>query len=462
MIEESLQWAAQMMGGSGDPLAPVGEFHGVCTDTRKLKPGQLFFCLLGNRDGHEFAASAIKQGASAIVIDKAHSVSDPQLKSLPHIMVKDTLFALGELAKSWREKFNIPIVALTGSNGKTTTKELLKAILDEDFETLATQGNFNNLIGVPKTLFRLEARHEIAVIEMGMNDYGEIHRLTQIVQPTVALITNIGQAHLEKLGDLTGVALAKGELFAELSEDALAFYNMKDPYIKKMTTRARRFLLGTPETKHWGELLPSDPHAPLPQQVKIHWDDKTHSLPLPLPGQHQLDNLVLAIGVGRHFGVSWVKIKRALKSLRPTASRMELLKTKQDKWIIDDSYNANPTSTAAALQAFAQLKGELPGMAILGDMNELGPASQRGHQEIGAKLGEAGIEFLIAIGQYAKETQAGALSSGIIPDHIRVFSNTDSFLDQGAPIFPDVKWILVKGSRTNHLEKVVSTLKENE
>lgn len=460
MIEGTLQWAAEVMMGSGDPLTPVGEFHGVCTDTRQIKPGELFFCLLGNRDGHEFAAMAMKNGASALVIDQEHGESDPQLKSFPHIIVKDTLYALGELAHAWRKKFHIPIIALTGSNGKTTTKELLKAILDQKFETLATQGNFNNLIGVPKTLFGLGREHEIAVIEMGMNDFGEIRRLTEITHPTLGLITNIGEAHLEKLGDLNGVARAKGELFAGLSKEAVAIYNMNDPLIAEMETRARRFPLGTRESGHWAEFLEPDPEHPLPQQVQVHWEGETHNISLPLPGRHNLGNLLLAVAVGRHFGIGWDRIKNALKNFRAAPSRMELLRLGEERWLLDDCYNANPSSTEAALKTLAQLKQDQAGLAVLGDMNELGEASGQGHHRIGRKVVENGVEHLVAVGKFSSEFRDGALEGGMNPNHIRTYRNVEELAKIEDILPPEVKWILVKGSRTNHLEKLVTRIKE--
>ncbi len=460
MIEASLQWAADAMGAIGNPSLLKESFRGVCTDTRDLKEGQLFFCLLGNRDGHDFAATAIKQGARALVIDQAHHEALHKSSPLPHLVVKDTLYALGELARAWRQKFSIPVIGLTGSNGKTTTKELLKALLDQQYQALATQGNFNNLIGVPKTLFGLDSHHEIAVVEMGMNDFGEIRRLTEISQPTLGLITNIGAAHLEKLGNLDGVAQAKGELFSGLNPEALAIVNMKDPYISKLATPAKKFCIGTPETKHWGEILPTDSPNPLPQRIKIHWEGEIQELQLALPGAHQLDNLLLAIACAKQFNVTWEHIRKGLNNFRTAPSRMEIAPLSEDRWLLDDCYNANPASTTAAIDTLAQMKARQPGMVILGDMNELGDQTVSGHRQIGKTVSQSGIEHLIAVGKFSSETRMGAMEGGMSSGQIQTFPQVESITHPEKIIPSEVRWILIKGSRTNHLEKLVALMKE--
>ncbi|KAB2837600.1 UDP-N-acetylmuramoyl-tripeptide--D-alanyl-D-alanine ligase [bacterium] len=296
MIQETLQWAADAMGGSFHGSHPEAEFRGVCTDTRALKPGEVFFCLVGERDGHNFAAQAVDAGAACVVADEFHRAS---LESLPAraqaVLVKDTLRALGDLARAWRRRFAVPIVAVAGSNGKTTTKELTKAVLETRIKILATEGNFNNLIGVPKTLFRLEAGHRAAVVETGMNDFGELARLTEIVEPTAGLVTNIGLEHLEKLGDLDGVQRAEGELFAGLAPEAVALVNRLDERVCALPTRARKIYYGKPGDPVWGEVLEGAADAERPLRLKVSVDGETAELALRLPGPHHLSNVLAAL-----------------------------------------------------------------------------------------------------------------------------------------------------------------------
>ncbi|MDX1386290.1 MAG: UDP-N-acetylmuramoyl-tripeptide--D-alanyl-D-alanine ligase, partial [bacterium] len=326
MINESIHWATHTMGGELIRGPGEGSFRGVSTDTRDLSPGELFFCLVGERDGHEFAPQAAEKGAAAIVLDRDHQDLEKTLApSVAILRVPDTLRALGDLAQGWRRRFYIPLVGLSGSNGKTTYKELFRAILATRFSVLATEGNFNNLIGVPKTLFRLSPEDEIAVIEMGMNDYGEIHRLTEITEPSVGLITNVAEAHLEKLGDVQGVAKAKGELFAGLSPEANALVLESEPAVASIPTRAHRIPLGTRDTDLWGEVLNGSSPDPSLLKLKIHHGDRSDEVHLKLPGAHNLNNALLALAVGRFFKIPWEEAKKALEDFSGAPSRMELV-----------------------------------------------------------------------------------------------------------------------------------------
>ncbi len=444
----------------GEPVGKISEeiFSGVSTDTRELKAGELFFCLLGNRDGHDFAKAALKLGASAVVLDRNH-LSLAKAANAPGILVSDTLLALGDLARAWREKFKAPLLALTGSNGKTTTKELIKTVLSTRYRVLATEGNLNNLIGVPKTLFRISEPDEIIVVEMGMNDFGEIARLTEISQPTLGLITNIGLAHLEKLGGIDGVARAKGELFAGLSPQATALVNLADSRVAKLPSRAKKEGYGTPESGLWGEVLPGHAQDPIPLRVRIHMDPAEEILAMGLPGEHNLENILAALAVGRHFGISLAEAKGALENFSAAPSRMELIEIPGGIKLIDDCYNANPTSTQAALKTLARMKEKGRALAILGDMLELGDFAAQGHRMVGEEVGRQKIDFLLSIGQFSEDILQGARDAGMPEDRLNGFGDTDSALNALRQLPESVDWILVKGSRGSHLEKLVNFLK---
>lgn len=462
MITESLQWAAHAMGAECSSEIGSQSFTGICTDTRELKANEIFFCLMGARDGHDFAEQAIQGKAAAVIIDQDHwDLSHSLAPKIPVLMVSDTLRALGDLAQAWREKFDIPILGLTGSNGKTTTKELTRQILETKFKVLATEGNLNNLIGVPKTLFRLNASHQIAVVEMGMNDFGEIARLTQITRPSVGLITNVGQAHLEKLGGLDGVAQAKGELFGGLGPNAVALVNLNDPVVANLPTTAKKVGYGTLESGLWGEFLPLAEGHPEILPLKVYAQGEAAKVDLKLPGRHNLENLLGALAVARHFGLDLKEIIGAVKNFQPAPSRMQMVSLKGGLKLIDDSYNANPDSTISALKALGDLKGKQPALAILGDMLELGEFSREGHRRVGREVARNHIEYLTAIGPHAPEILAGAQEAGMPPEKMRSFPHANNVEKITQQIPQETAWILVKGSREIHLEKLVSHIKDN-
>lgn len=461
MINDTILWASQTMKGVVHGPNQDQTFSGVSTDTREIQTGELFFCLMGIRDGHEFALTAFQKGAAAIIVDESHGNITGQLKDkVPIIVVQDTLVALGDLANAWRKKFSCPVVGITGSNGKTTTKELIKAVLATRYRVLATEGNLNNWIGVPKTLFRLSEKDEIAVVEMGMNDFGEIARLTQIVEPTLGLITNIGSAHLEKLGGISGVTQAKGELFDRLSPQAIALVNLADAQVAALPSRAKKIGYGSPDSEIRGEILPAeDPNRPL--HLKVHYGEKIASLELKIPGKHNLQNILAALAVGYLFQVPISEAKAALEAFQPAPSRMELFQLGNDKHLIDDCYNANPSSTTVSLETLAELKGQQVGLAILGDMLELGDFSDEGHRQVGKQAALLNIERLVAIGDYAKIILQGASEGGMDEAAMRAYQNVDEAIAGSDEMIKISNWILVKGSRGVHLEKVISYLKEN-
>lgn len=461
MINGAFQWAADSVKGeilSGDGgLA----FAGVSTDTRSLKQGELFFCLVGKNDGHLHAEEALRKGAAAVVVDGRHPEISGKLQGkFPVLRVPDTLRALGDLALAWRRKFPIPVVGIGGSNGKTTTKNLARSIVAAHRKVLATEANFNNLIGVPWMLFRLGPEHQAAILELGMNDFGELARLTEIAEPTAGLITNVGLEHLEKLKDLDGVARAEGELFAGLSATATALVNAADPRVAAMETPARKVRYGAPDSPVSGKILTASPASDRPLRLEVQVDGQTAELNMKLPGPHNLSNVLAALAIARHLGLTLEQAKPGLEDFVPSSSRMELVELSGGVRLIDDCYNANPSSTIASLHALARLRDKGKTFAILGEMLELGEYSVQGHREVGQAAGGEKIDYLMAIGPHGPVLLEGAADSGMAPGALQAFGDAEDAVRNLKQLPRDVRWILVKGSRGIHLEKVVQHLKE--
>ncbi|MCK5717326.1 MAG: UDP-N-acetylmuramoyl-tripeptide--D-alanyl-D-alanine ligase [Thiomargarita sp.] len=425
-------------------------FTGCSTDTRNLQAGALYIALRGkNFDGHNFVTAAKTQGASALLVDTSVNCE------LPTIQVANTRKALGQLAQFWRQRFDIPLVAITGSNGKTTTKELLRAILSyQDNEVLATQGNFNNDIGVPLTLFNLHAKHRYAVIEMGANHAGEIAGLTQIAQPSCAVITQCAPAHLEGFGSIKGVALAKGEIFSNLKPNGISVINNDDNYATLWHELAGAHQINTFGITHEADVKAIN--------ITLHQDSSDFTLKtkigdiaihLPLPGQHNIMNALAASTCALACNCTLHAIQHSLQRIDAVKGRLQRQAGIQNMTLIDDTYNANPASLTAALTVLNNTTP--PYWLVLGDMNELGTESIRFHREAGLLAREFGVERLWAIGdmsRYAVE------SFGAGAQHFTQHKDLIQALLQTVPL-PTT--LLIKGSRGMHMEQVVNALKEN-
>ncbi len=438
---------------------PTETFQSFSTDSRTMQAKDFFVCLKGERfDAHDLLEEILQKKPHGILIQKNRwNESLAQKYSAVWIGVEDTLQALGDIARAWRRKFAIPVVAITGTNGKTTTKDMIAAILSQKYKTLATEGNLNNLIGVPLTLLRLRSEHEAAVIEMGMNDFGEISRLAEITEPTVGLITNVGYGHLEKLKNLEGVARAKGELFERLPRGALALVNQDDPLIARMKVDAYPLSFAT---EHNAQICCT--HAELGEKgvdLEIRYLGKPYRFHSPVPGRSGLKNATAAIAAGFALGVEPEAIRKALKAFKVRAMRMEILPIKNGLLLLNDCYNANPSSMAVALETLSALKKQTPGLAILGEMLELGDFAKEGHRQVGKAVAQNQIGSLIAVGPYANDLVAAACAAGMEND--RCFATqTQAEIE---PILKDwalrAKTILVKGSRGAGMEKVSEKLK---
>ena len=428
----------------GARARPVGRFSGVTTDSRSLRAGELFVALEGPRfDGHDYLDAAAAAGAAAALVRRAHP-------ALPCIEVADPLAALAQLAAAWRARFDIPLVAVTGSSGKTTVKELLAAALAGLGPVLATRGNRNNHIGVPLTLLELRDAHRAAVIEMGMNHAGEIAHLADLARPTVGVIGNAGAAHLEGLGSVAAVARAKGELIEHLPPNAVAVLNADDANLPLW-----RDLAGARRVVSFGLDRPADVSADYAlaadgSAIELHTPAGDVSTRLPLLGRHNVMNALAACAAALAVGGRLADIATGLASVRPVPGRLYALPGKGGARLIDDSYNANPLSVHAAIAVLSGLPGERA--LVLGDMGELGAEGARLHAQCGAAARAAGIEHLITLGPLSAHA-AAAFGAGAV-----ACTGLERAIDAaGALLRPDLT-VLVKGSRSAGMERVVRAL----
>lgn len=463
--EFSAAQLAQALSGSMARGKPGLRFSRICTDSRTATPGCLYVAIRGERfDGHAFLLEAAASGAAGAVIRAGARRRFRVGRSLALIEVADTLRALGGLANLLRRAHRVPLAAITGSNGKTTAKELLSCVLAAaGLVALKSEGNFNNLVGVPLTLFRLERAHQAAIIEMGMNSFGEIARLTEICEPDVGLITSVGPAHTEGLGDTRGVARAKGELFAGLSPQAVAVVNADDEHVRSLPTRARRLTFSALDTSAdvRGRLTSDRGLEGLDFELTI----EGRSIPahLNLLGRHNLMNALGAAAAAHALGVGLEAIAHGLAAYRPFSKRLQPSLAPGGWWVINDAYNANPASMAAGLKAAATVAEQGGGrlVAALGEMLELGKISDEAHRGVGrlcAELKAAALAYLdTGAGRLFGEGARAAGLETVIggAGHAEMAAALRALLRPG-----DV--VLVKGSRRTGMERVAELLLEPE
>ena len=421
------------------------EFSGCSTDSRKVHTGELFVALRGERwDGHEFTGQARQRGAAAVMAERDVGAG------LPCLRVDDSLLGLGRLAGCWRDRFDIPLLGVTGSNGKTTVRQMLTAILAEQGPVHSTCGNFNNAIGVPLTLFGLNPSHQAAVIEMGANHIGEIAQLTQLAKPKVAVITQCVSAHLEGFGSLQGVAKAKGELISGLAADGVAVLNADDSFVDYW-----RRLAKPRSTLTFGLAATADVTGSWSQNasgVVIQARTPTYpiELQLPLLGRHNVANALAAITAAYAVGVPANAIKAGLARMRPVGGRLEPKVGMNGVRILDDTYNANPGSLRAAIEVLAGLAG--PRWLVLGDMAELGPDTVALHAQSGEFAAQHHLSGFYSLGSLS------AFATARFGSPARHFNCYQRLIEALMQNLPDDAVVLVKGSRSMQMERVVSAL----
>lgn len=423
----------------------------VCTDTRKIQPGSLFVCLRGERfDGHSFASQAAQLGAAALLVD--HPVD----ADVPQLVVTDTGKALLQLAGWYRRRFQLPVVGLTGSVGKTTTKEFIALVLGAKYNTLKTQGNLNNEIGVPQMLFRLEDSHTAAVIEMGMNHFGEISRLTRAVAPTVGLITNIGVSHIENLGSRSGILQAKLEILEGMAPDAPLIVNIDNDMLRTVKLGDRPLLTFAIDDQSADFTATDIAEQGSTTTFTVHHSTFTQPVTIPTVGIHNVYNALAAMAVGYVTGVDPVAAASALANYVPAGMRQNLVQVGGVQ-VIEDCYNASPDSMRAALQTL----GKLPvhrRYAVLGAMLELGDYAKEAHTQVGKMAAENGIDGVLAYGADAAYIVEAAKQAGL--ENARLFDTKEALAQSLAQQVQPGDGVLFKGSRGMHLEDVMHTVYE--
>ena len=416
----------------------------ITTDSRECPEGSIFIALKGESfDGNQFAAQALDKGCAVAI------VSDEQVYNNYHgqgrmVLVPDTLQAYKDMAREHRRRFDIPVIGITGTNGKTTTKELVHAVLGEQYDEMATEGNYNNDVGVPKTLFRLSVMHEIAVVEMGASHPGDIKTLAETAEPTCGLITNVGKAHLQGFGSLEGVISTKGELYDFLStrDDSVIFVNADNEHLMGILPQGVKTECYTRDLDKvgasvYGQLIACDPFLRLRWRAGEGGD--WHEVATHLIGSYNLDNVLAAVTVGLHFGLTPDKICHAIENYEPSNNRSQLTETSHNHLIVD-AYNANPTSMAAALDNFSLMQVS-PKMAILGEMRELGASSREEHERVVEKLKECPFDQVWLVGAEFKDIECP----------YRKFDDVEQVKAALAADRPEGRYILIKGSNGTRL-----------
>jgi UDP-N-acetylmuramoyl-tripeptide--D-alanyl-D-alanine ligase len=436
-------------------------FTGVATDTRADVAGRLFVALVGERhDAHAFVPQALAAGAAGVLVQRPEAA--PADARAAVVVVADTTLGLGALAAGHRSSFTGPLVAITGSNGKTTTKEMCAAILSVAGPCLKNRGNLNNNIGLPLTLLERDAVHRALVVEIGMNHRGEIAPLAAIARPSVGVITNVGTAHIEHLGSRDAIALEKGDLVAALAPEATAVLNADDPRVlaQRERTRARCLTFGLAA----GADVRAERVTALGERgfaFDLVTDGTRTALQVAGLGDSTVPNALAAAAAALAAGASLVEVAEGLARYQPVGGRMERVALPRNIILINDTYNANPQSMRVALESLAKLKGGSRGIAVLGDMGELGDAALEAHRATGRRVAELGLDHLFALGQFAAALAEAAVAAGMARERVHVGGSHEQVASEVRELLQGNDWVLVKGSRSMKMERVVEALAES-
>ena len=441
----------------GSAICPYDDFFikGISTDTRKIKKGDVFFALRGeNFDGHNFCEQAVQNGASVIVVEK---LPMPLPENVVIVKVKDTLKAYQELAAYYRLQFKIPVIAVTGSTGKTTTKDIIAAALGDSLKVLKNYGNFNNEIGVATTLLQLNFKHQAAVLEMGMRGAGQIRELAEMASPTIGVLTNVGKTHIELLHSIENITLAKRELVEQLPEKSIAILNCDDPNVMSMAeaVNGEMLLYGLSNAAQ----IKAENIRQYEQGMEFTCIDKTnessYQVIVPFLGMHNIYNTLAAIAVATVLGVEKESMLAGLQHTELSVMRQSIEQF-QGITFVDDTYNANPDSMRAALELLRDLTGERK-IAVLGDMLELGDIASQEHAELGRIASETGLDFLITVGSKAYHTSERAAELGVRTWH---FATHKLAVETVLPLLKERDTILFKGSRGMRMDELLQMVKE--
>lgn len=448
--------SAQLIKGKQDKI-----IREIVIDSREVKEAYLFIAIIGEKqDGHKYLKEAVKNGASAVIVDRNIENEFILNSGVSILKVKDTTLALQNIAHNYRKSFNkLKVIAVTGSAGKTTTKDLIYSLLSQKYNCLKTDGNYNNHIGLPLTLLRLTGTEGFAIVEMGMSALGEIELLTKIAEPDIGVITNVAAAHLKQLGSLDNIAKAKKELIDNLDDDAIAILNYDNHYTNKMIkSRNKTISFGF---KSDADIQARDYNFNREKNIltfTLLYNAKNYSFKFNKAGKHNIYNVMPAVIIALEHGISRNEIQKALLNIDFSSLRMEIINLQNGAKIINDSYNANPLAVKAALNVLTELKGERK-IAVLASMLELGAKSSKKHKEIGEYAGRKDLDILITIGKKARDIAVGAEKSKQIKKVVTLENNQQciEFLKQEAK---KDDLILIKGSRSNKLEEIAVALSE--
>lgn len=456
MIPVSVSEVLQITGGRMLCGEPEGVITSVTTDSRKAADNALFVAIPGeNTDGHAFVDKAFEQGTACALVEKEIDCGSQK----PVILVDSTVRAMGALACMVMKRLSVPTVGITGSVGKTTTRDMTHAVLSAKFNTLKNDNNFNNEIGVPLTVFKADDKTEAAVIEMGMDNFGEIDRLSAIAQPTAAIVTNIGMSHIERLGSQENIYKAKSELFANTKKDGVVILNGDDKILMAHKNEISQKVITVGVKNTAADFTASDIKAD-ENSVAFRFSGLGHSflVELPVPGEHNVLNALLACAAGIYFGVPDVKIAEMLSKFSLTGMRMDIIRSSRIT-IINDCYNAAPASVEAALSVLSKRKDRK--VAVLGDIAALGAYSYNAHRELGAAVVRNGIGLLITVGENARYIAEGAFENGMDSMNIISVDTVDELYPYLSSSIKENDVVLVKASRVMGLERVTEFLKNN-
>lgn len=452
----TLEHVAQACGGQyfGSDEDRCKEVKDITTDSRKAGAGSLFVAIVGERvDAHKFIPAVYEQGALCVLCEKA-----PEQAAGAYILVDSTLQAVKDIAEFYRQQLDIKVVGITGSVGKTSTKEMIASVLSEKYRVLKTLGNFNNELGVPLTIFRIREEDEVAVLEMGINHFGEMHRLAKMARPDLCVITNIGQCHLEFLGDRDGVLRAKSEIFDFIAPDGKIILNGDDDKLSTLTSVkgiTPRFFGIETEREIRAEQIESMGLKGV--KCRIFVGEESFEVTIPIPGYHMVLNALAGTAVGISLGMTLEEIKRGIEKLQSLAGRFHILEA-DGVTVVDDCYNANPVSMKASLGVLEQALGRR--VAILGDMGELGDREKELHEEVGRYAGGLDIQLCICVGTLSRYLAEAMKSTGS-PVEIQVFDTLEEALEKIPGLIRRGDSVLVKASHFMHFEKIVDVLTQN-
>lgn len=446
---------AEICGGiyHGTEETGIREVESITTDSRQAAEGCLFVAVKGERvDGHDFIPSVFEKGAACVVCER-----EPEHPSGAWIQVGSSLQAIKDMAEFYRKQLDIQVVGITGSVGKTSTKEVIASVLSEKYRVLKTLGNFNNELGLPLTVFRLREEHQIAVLEMGISDFGEMHRLSKIARPDVCVITNIGQCHLEYLKDRDGVLRAKSEIFDFMQPEGRIVLNGDDDKLSAVreVKGVKPLFFGVESGREiYADEI--EPRGLKGIRCRIHAGEESFGVQIPIPGFHMVLNALAATAVGISMGLTTEQVKNGIEKLQSLGGRFHMIE-KGDMLIIDDCYNANPVSMKASLDVLKD--AERRTVAVLGDMFELGKNEASLHREVGAYAGEKGINLLICTGELSRHMAEAAIRTGGCETVVHV-PNLEHLMEVLPRLVQGDDTILVKASHGMHFEKVVELLSE--